>query len=282
MNRHELDFNKIRGFGRGKPLFLFVFLMAGLGISGIPLWSGYISKTLLHKGIIEVIQLYQGLQLEFLLHLTDVAFILTSGLTFGYMLKLFVVLFVESDERAKEKGPYISVPSALALAVSAALVPVLGSFTVIMERVAYWGQAFFHGQAPDYPVYYFSWVNLKGSVITVAIGLAVYFIFVRGLIIRRTKTGAKIYVKLWPELLDLEILIYRPALGFIVRSAGLIAYAASSVPDALANLCRSLHRRLLDLWKAPAMIGDFSLDLLLVGIGVCATLVFMFIQALGF
>jgi hydrogenase-4 component B len=64
INRHELNLNKIRGFGRGKPLFLFVFLMAALGICGIPLWSGYVSKTLLHKSLADGVYYFQGLALE--------------------------------------------------------------------------------------------------------------------------------------------------------------------------------------------------------------------------
>lgn len=53
MNLHQLDLNDIRGFGRRKPALLFCFLMGALGISGIPMWSGYVSKTLLHEGIVE-------------------------------------------------------------------------------------------------------------------------------------------------------------------------------------------------------------------------------------
>ncbi len=31
----------------------FCFLMGSLGIGGIPLWSGYVSKTLLHESMVE-------------------------------------------------------------------------------------------------------------------------------------------------------------------------------------------------------------------------------------
>ena len=52
MDLHELDLNKIRGFGKGKPFLAFCFLMGALGIGGIPGWSGYVSKTLLHESIV--------------------------------------------------------------------------------------------------------------------------------------------------------------------------------------------------------------------------------------
>ena len=53
MNMHALNLNDIRGFGRKKPLLNAIFLMGALGIGGIPLWNGYISKTLLHEAIVE-------------------------------------------------------------------------------------------------------------------------------------------------------------------------------------------------------------------------------------
>ena len=53
MNLHELNLNKIKGFGRKKPLLNFCFLMGALGIGGMPLWNGYTSKTLLHESIVE-------------------------------------------------------------------------------------------------------------------------------------------------------------------------------------------------------------------------------------
>ena len=49
MNVHTLDLNALRGFGRKKPLLQYIFLMGALGIGGVPLWNGYISKTLIQN-----------------------------------------------------------------------------------------------------------------------------------------------------------------------------------------------------------------------------------------
>jgi hydrogenase-4 component B len=59
MNLHELDLNKIRGFGRKKPLLKGLFLTGALGIGGIPLFNGYISKTLIHESIVEYRELLE-------------------------------------------------------------------------------------------------------------------------------------------------------------------------------------------------------------------------------
>ena len=52
MNLHTLTLDDIRGFGRNKTALKTAFALGGLGISGIPLLNGYISKTMLHEGIV--------------------------------------------------------------------------------------------------------------------------------------------------------------------------------------------------------------------------------------
>ena len=53
MNLHRLVLDEIRGWGRNKTALKIAFALGGLGISGVPLFNGYISKTLLHEGIVE-------------------------------------------------------------------------------------------------------------------------------------------------------------------------------------------------------------------------------------
>ncbi len=91
MNLHRLDLNEIRGCGRGNRLLAFCFLMGALGISGVPLWSGHVSKTLLHESIVE----YAALTGYFWWRGAEWLFLFTGGMTAAYMTKLFVALFVE-------------------------------------------------------------------------------------------------------------------------------------------------------------------------------------------
>ncbi|MCL2232181.1 MAG: complex I subunit 5 family protein [Treponema sp.] len=277
MNRRELALDKIRGFGRGKPLFFFVFVMAALGICGVPLWSGHVSKTLLHKALADGLYLYQGLSLEVPLRLSYIALTFTGGLTFAYMARLFVTLFVEKSTilPAVEEKRYISVPSAVALAVAAALVPLLGSFTWLMDALALWGQDFFHAHAPSYAMRYFAWTNMQSTALSLVIGALVYFVFVRGLVMRRRL--------LWPFWLDIEVLIYRPLLNLLTLNTFL--RSSGRKPHTLGRLLSlytlQISRRLRLLHENPAIIGHFSLDLLLVGMGVCIAIVYVFIRSLG-
>ena len=90
MNAHALNLNDIRGFGRKKPLLKAIFLIGALAIGGIPLFGGYVSKTLLHESIVEC---GGGLGMRLL----EYTFLFSGGLTVAYMTKLFVAVFVEKN-----------------------------------------------------------------------------------------------------------------------------------------------------------------------------------------
>ncbi|MDE5932555.1 MAG: complex I subunit 5 family protein, partial [Lachnospiraceae bacterium] len=77
MNAHALELNEIRGFGRKKPLLKMIFLTGALAIGGIPLFGGYIRKTLLHESILE----YGG---GSLMKAVEILFLASGGLTIAY------------------------------------------------------------------------------------------------------------------------------------------------------------------------------------------------------
>jgi hydrogenase-4 component B len=155
MNVHKLDMNEIRGFGRGKKLLGFIYLMGALGIGGIPLWSGYISKTLLHESIVEYIHgLESGTFTSAMFLVSDVEtiewiFLISGGLTIAYMCKLFVAIFLEKNVDAEvqkaydAKTSYMNPVSAAALIISALVIPVLGFFPAgTMDKLADLAQGF--------------------------------------------------------------------------------------------------------------------------------------------
>ena len=72
----------------------------------------------------------------------------------------------------------------------------------------------------EHAVHYFAWVNLKGAVISVAIGAVVYFGFIRVFLMAKSQNGQKTYVDLWPKWLSIEKEIYRPVLLRILPSIG--------------------------------------------------------------
>ena len=271
MNLHKLNLNEIRGYGRKKPLLLIPFALGALGISGVPFFNGYISKTLLHEGLVAGREALVHASSEAsvaggipavtaalpgslsaasaagLLHGIEWIFLVSGGLTFAYMLKLFICIFVEKpapilcadssdretscSEGSVANAPYMTPLSKAVLLLSALLLPVLGQ-PAVSGRVAAWmtgDHVFAHFHA-------FSWTNLSGSFISLGIGACVYLLIVRHVLMRTPEkflkpdgtavTAAssprsqKIYADLWPKWLDLEDLVYRPVLLTILPAIG--------------------------------------------------------------
>ncbi len=215
MNLHKLNLNEIRGFGRKKPLLKICFLTGALGIAGIPFLNGYVSKTLLHESIVEGIAL--SAELSGFLKMSEWIFLISGGMTLAYMTKLYVAVFVEKNMDAKEQERfdgmkrYMNPVSAFAIAGSAAVLPVLGAVpNLTSDGIADLGQGFLHLDKNVHPVSYFSLTNLKGGLISIVIGIALY-LGIRKLLMRK-QDGRRIYRDCWPRWWDLEELLYRPLL----------------------------------------------------------------------
>ena len=213
MNVHTLDLNALRGFGRKKPLLHYIFLMGALGIGGVPLWNGYISKTLIHESIVEYTELVRNGSIAAVASMSALAgtgtlfsagtlqwiewaFLISGGLTVAYMTKLYVALFVEknTDAAVQEKydtlnGKYMNKVSAAALTISASLLPLMGFFPyAVMDRLSQMGQGFMNVEEMELAVSYFSLTNLKGAAISLVIGAVVYAVVVRLWMMRPVET----------------------------------------------------------------------------------------------
>lgn len=249
-NLHKLDLNEICGFGRNKTFLKIVFAIGALGIGGIPLFNGYVSKTLLHEGILECeAVLGAGFTTA-----TEWIFLLSGGCTLAYMLKLFISIFVEknADTKAQEefdsmKKKYIKLPTATALFLSAIILPVLGMFpNLTMDRIADLGAEFLNMGNLEHQVSYFSLENLKGGLVSIVLGILIYLFVIRLLTMQGGKALKRVffkdkadYVDIWPKVLDLEELIYRPLLLKILPAIGLFfARIAESIIDGIIVILR--------------------------------------------
>lgn len=212
MNLHKLNLDDIRGWGRNKLPLKIAVLLGGLGISGVPLFNGYISKTMLHEGIVLGIELteeigrMEGINTFF--RIGEWVFLISGGFTFAYMLKLFICLFVEKNHDPEKQARYDADTYCMNRASTAS---VLGasSFMVILGQpwVMTHLASFMTGREEILEFAAFAPGNLKGGAISLGIGAVLYVFVVRRLFM---KGGS--YVNLWPERLDLEDLVYRPLL----------------------------------------------------------------------
>lgn len=233
MNLHELNLNKIKGFGRKKPLLKVLFLSGALGIGGIPLFNGYVSKTLIHESIVEYKEmLLEGEAVPLLygagiITLIEWIFIVSGGITIAYMTKLFVVLFVEknNDEELQKKYDentnYMNKASAVVLTIPAIFMPLAGALPhIVADGIMNLGQGFLNASELHEKINYFSGTNLLGGFYSIAIGALLYMFVVRKCLVKNNE-----YHNKWPKYLDLEDYFYRPllltilpaVLGFICR-----------------------------------------------------------------
>lgn len=261
MNIHKLNLNDIRGFGRKKPLLNAAFLMGALGIGGIPFWNGYISKTLLHEGIVEAAALArEGVFAEqslsglaaFMtsaatLHAVEWIFLISGGMTVAYMTKLYVCVFIEKNNSEAEQErfegigkSYMNVKSAFAIAGSAILLPLLGFFpTQLMNRLGAMGEGFMHMSGEIEAVSYFSWESLKGGLISIGIGVLLYVLVIRFVLMKKNENGQTEYLDLWPKWLDLENAIYRPLLLTVLPAViGFFCRICDTLLDGIILLLR--------------------------------------------
>ncbi|MBQ7682438.1 MAG: hypothetical protein IJT31_09570, partial [Oscillibacter sp.] len=210
MNVHALSLDDIRGWGRNKTALKVAFAVGGLGISGVPLLNGYLSKSMLHEGIVHLIEsseetgFFAGLTLRYF-HAAEWVFLFSGGLTFAYMLKLFLCVFVERNTDPERQALYNRNPdcmdalSTAVITLSALLLVVLGQ-PWITTSVARFAVASFGvtESAPHFAA--FAWENLHGGLISLSIGAVVYVVVVRPFL----------RVDRWPRALNLEARLYTP------------------------------------------------------------------------
>ena len=232
MNTHQLNLNDIRGFGRGKKVLMFAFVMGGLGLMGFPLINGYLGKTLIHEAIVEHLHALShgagtlpfmtiGAE-KFMFSVCEWLFLISGGLTTAYVIKLFIALFIAKPaEGMHQKDIYISWMNAIVLTVSALILPAIGFFTSeIGDKIAIFGSSFMRGPEHHHTVHYFTFENLEGALISITIGVAVYFLFVRKVLQSESVKGEIRYVDLWPSWLNIENAIFRPVIGLLLPFMG--------------------------------------------------------------
>ena len=253
MKKHSLDLNKLRGFGRDKTFLKIIFLVGALGISGVPLFSGYISKTLIHEGLVEYIHMAPTGHV--ILTVSEWLFLLCGGMTAAYMTKLFIAIFVEkpapeskeeadhaSHDPGKVKIRFVSYLSAM---LPACVILFFGVFPgLFMKGLGVFMSGFNNftlageGEEVLEHLSIFSLENLKGSAISLTFGALIYIFVIRRFLTAKYEEKGRVYLSKWPVWLDIEEVIYRPLLIKILPSVlgAICRFIASTIPTFVAKV----------------------------------------------
>ncbi|MFI3213458.1 MAG: complex I subunit 5 family protein [Eubacteriales bacterium] len=258
MNVGKLDLNEIRGYGKKKPFLKYSFLVAALGIAGVPFFNGYISKTLLHESIVEAIHLsiYNTGYLETI----EWLFLISGGFTLAYMTKLYIAIFVETnvDEQVQENFDadthYVSNIMKVILASCAGFLVAVGCFPhLIADQVADISQGIMYPEGLAHEIEYFAWENLKGAGISLMIGCIAYALVVRMYMVQGKGEEQK-YISAWPKWLNVEKLVYHPTLFTILPMVmGIICRILDSIVDSIVV---GLRKTIMKDEKLPAELEE--------------------------
>lgn len=284
MKKHSLDLNELRGFGRDRTFLKIIFLVGALGISGVPLFSGYVSKTLIHEGLVEYI--HHAGSCEVILTVSEWLFLLCGGMTAAYMTKLFVAIFVEKPAKndsghvaegkkddhahAETKIRFVSYLSALIPACVILFFGLLPNFFMKVLGVFMSGFNNFtlagEGEEVLAHMSIFSLENLKGSAISLSFGALIYIFFIRRYLTKKSEENGRVYLQKWPAWLDIEEVIYRPLLIKILPTVlgAIFRFIASVLPSFIAGI----------VLKAGKLIAAFFGGLFDKGVSLVRSLAF--------
>ena len=238
MNLNQLNLNQIKGYGRNKPVLKGLFLLGALSIGGIPLTSGYISKTLLHESIVEYID--HGIHLGhnmFAYQIVEWLFLISGALTVAYMAKVFICIFVEKNNDVVTQANYennekwnFNTRSIASMALPFVVLLALGLFPYwTMDKIADFSTGFLNTNELSHQIHYFTFRNLSGSLISITLGGVIYWIMRRTLV--RGSETERVYINLWPKQFNLEEYFYRPFISFTVRIFYIVCTVLSSAWD---------------------------------------------------
>ncbi len=279
MDRQSTDLNVIRGYGKKKPVFHFLFLSGALGIGGIPLWNGYISKTLLHESIVSCIHITENKQFVNFFQAVEWSFLFAGGLTVAYMLKIYIALFIEKNRELpkRETGKEgriaqnnlegcgseagIRGVTKYLLTGIALLLPVMGMVPQwIMIPIGKASEAFLRGTASEIqPAAFFTLLNMKGAFISITIGIFFYVIVIRKLMMGRDDKGVLVYRNPWPRWLSMEELVYRPLfLSILPNIFAFFCRILDYMVDAFVALLRMTVYRDVKEFKEPVVGTRFT------------------------
>jgi len=203
----EIELNRLGGLWRDFPVTTFVFLLAAMGLAGIPGLNGYTSKVLLHHAIVDAYEHHQLISLYW----AERIFMLTGVLTTCYITRLFSSVFLGrkpehlhyvAKEPWSEKAVFITIGAILLfigtrpfLALEKLIAPLAKSFHFDAYSVKYLLE-----------VNFWDTYDLKGMAWIVAIA-AIFYIL--------ASLSGLFRIKM-PGWLSIEQIIYRPLLCFMM------------------------------------------------------------------
>jgi formate hydrogenlyase subunit 3/multisubunit Na+/H+ antiporter MnhD subunit len=177
----ELNMYKLGGLWRKMPWTFAFMLIAAAGITGVPLFNGFVSKCLIHHALVEAYELHHLASLNF----AEKVFVVTCGGTACSFIKLIGLVFL--GKAKSEYGPEVrEAPPRMLIALGLLSMPILAIGLrphLILQGVFAPGlhEWALHADLLDYYLekYFLSGADLMSVVIAFAIGIVIYAVGMR-------------------------------------------------------------------------------------------------------
>lgn len=197
------DLKKIGGLWRDMPYTMVIAVVAAAGITGIPLFNGCISKTLIHHSITEAFHYGSS----FPLHIAEILFIIIGGGTIAYYLKFIgLAFFGERQHKNIKKAPKTMLIPMMVLSgivILAGFFPDLLMDSIILPSLSM--HAISSNQIGHLAhINFFSITNIVSILTSIIIGVMLFvFSYYYGLIYKK-----------WPKKLGMTFIYKKISDGF--------------------------------------------------------------------
>lgn len=212
---HDVSINKIRGFGCNKWILKILFTIGFFAIIGMPGFNGFISKTLLHEALSEAHHMYHNIWWT----IAEIAFTIGSSFTVAYLLKIFVTVFIEEDDRYQgQYKEHIRKRAFVPMIVLSGTIIFIGLKPSLVLNMLDGTLEIFQSHGHIEPNFY-TWHSIRSSLLSMLYGSIIFFGFIRKFL--RNRDGNRpIYVNPSLKWFKLEEDLYIPI--------GILLYKSSS------------------------------------------------------
>ena len=179
MQAGSRNLEKLSGIGK-KHKYLFLPMLTGCaGLAGIPLFSGYIAKTLLHESVVEYIHMTGSGTFQVI----EWLFLLAGGCTFAYAAKIMITLFGKPLAQQNAGQRRMKLTEVIAVYIPTVISLVCGILPYqTMNHISDLKELYHMHE-----VHYFTPENFKGSFISILIGCILFFGLVRPFFCQKRK-----------------------------------------------------------------------------------------------
>ncbi|MCX8006937.1 MAG: complex I subunit 5 family protein [Coriobacteriia bacterium] len=181
LRTRSLDMYHLGGLWKRMPMTFAFMVVAAAGITGVPLFNGFVSKCIIHHAIVEAADLHHIASLG----LAEKVYVVTCGGTACSFIKLIGLVFLGREK--VETGPEVREASPRMLAAMgllAAAIVVLGVRPQMVIRGIFEPGLHLWGLHPDIleeylSEYFLSWGDISSVLVAFAIGATVFVIGMR-------------------------------------------------------------------------------------------------------